>query len=183
MAKVTEENKIQCSNCDKVAFCSADCERAATEQYHQFLCTNNKLESAEENAVKKKELDFFNHAKEKNEKYPCMIARFLSSMVAEEIAKNKKEQERSTVQTKTPTYSAWDHIDRFRYLEISSSPEISREITMLKELLGSKVPGIEEFLSEEIYLTLKGRLTYNCYAVATNDPVEVQVSVYCFSTF
>jgi import receptor subunit TOM20 len=38
---------------------------------------------------------------------------------------------------------------------------------MLKEALGPKVQGISEFLSNEIYLMLKGKLLYNAYAITT----------------
>lgn len=105
-----------------------------------------------------------------------MIARFLCAMVAEEKEKNKKEQEQDSSEPTKIHFGAWDHIDRFRYLDIKPNPEVLQETKSIAQLLGNKVPGVEEFLTDEIYLSLKGRLMYNCYAVVPTEPVETKVS-------
>lgn len=167
-----EENKVRCTNCDKVAFCSEKCKELADKDYHQFLCTNNTVDAESET----KEKSFFQSALERNEKYPYMIARFLCAMVAEEKEKNKKEQEQDSSEPTKIHFGAWDHIDRFRYLDIKPNPEVLQETKSIAQLLGNKVPGVEEFLTDEIYLSLKGRLMYNCYAVVPTEPVETKVS-------
>lgn len=98
-----------------------------------------------------------------------MVAKFLTTMVAEEVERTRTG--------KTVEYNAWDHMDRFRYLDTQGNDDTKKEIEMLKDLLGSKVTGINEFLTDEIYLMLKGKLLYNAYAVnIADDTVEVPVS-------
>ncbi|KAF7724736.1 hypothetical protein EC973_000764 [Apophysomyces ossiformis] len=160
-----QEEKVECANCDKVAFCSADCEKQATQIYHQFLCVNNKSSNNEEG----KEGVFLTYSNSNNLKYPQMIAQFLSGMVAEEIEKNKAGKSAEN------TYSAWDHIDRFRYLDTAPSQSSTEEIQMIKNVLGAKVPGIDEFLTDEIYLMLKGKLGYNTYPIPLQEGEDVEV--------
>lgn len=135
--------------------------------YHQFLCINNKTNGDEEN----KEAVFLKYAKENSFKYPQMIAQFLSGMVAEEIEKNKAGKSAEN------TYSTWDHLDRFRYLDTAPSTASTEEIQMIKNILGVKVPGVDEFLTEEIYLMLKGKLGYNAYPIPAAEGEELEVSV------
>ncbi|KAI9499217.1 hypothetical protein BDB00DRAFT_880921 [Zychaea mexicana] len=163
------EDKVTCSNCDKVAFCSAECEKVATENYHRYLCTNNKPQEGEAD-VSNKELAFFEYTKENNVKYSSMIAKFLSTMVAEEMERTRNGQSSDS------TFNSWDHIDRFRYLDTSATENTKREIEMLKEMLGTKVQGINEFLTDEIYLMLKGKMLFNAYGVNIGEDVVVSES-------
>lgn len=152
---------VECKNCDQVAFCSEACESAATKQYHQFLCTNNKLEP---NAEQSKALDFVNYAKKQNLKYPYMIAKLFCVMVAEEVDKKNK-----------PKYNSWDHIERMKGADLQPIDKYANESQMIKQLLSSKVPGIEEFLTDEIYLTLLSKLNANAYEVTSTDELSVEV--------
>lgn len=165
MKKVAEDAKVECTNCNAVVFCSQECEQAGCQQYHQFLCTNNKLDTSAENVATK----FLEFTKDSKLKYPQMIAQFLSGMVAEEVEKNKQGKSASP-------YSAWDHIERFRSAAVEPTEKTASEAAMLKDLLATKVPGIDEFLTDEIYLLLKGKLNENCYQVATEDEVVVEKS-------
>ncbi|CAO0803639.1 unnamed protein product [Mucor circinelloides] len=164
MKKLTEDNKIECTNCDQVAFCSKECETKGNEEYHTFLCSNSKLTS------NTKAMEFNSYAKTNNVKYPQMIAQFLSSMVAEEIEKTKLGKE-------APRYSAWDHIERFNQQELEANEDTVKEANMIKELLASKVPGIDEFLSDEIYLLIKGKLNENSFKIPGASDVTVEVSL------
>jgi import receptor subunit TOM20 len=40
-----------------------------------------------------------------------------------------------------------------------------QEIGLIKRVLTNKVPGIDQFLTDDIYLMLKGKLSYNSYPV------------------
>ncbi|KAK4519509.1 ubiquitin-protein ligase (E3) [Mucor velutinosus] len=164
MKKLTDDSKIECTNCDQVAFCSKECETKGSEQYHTFLCSNSKLTSDN------KAVEFRSYAQINNVKYPQMIAQFLSSMVAEEMEKNKLGKD-------APRYSAWDHIERFNQQELQANEETVKEATMIKELLASKVPGIDEFLSDEIYLLLKGKLNENTFEIPAASDVAVEKSM------
>ncbi|KAL0089415.1 MAS20 protein import receptor-domain-containing protein [Phycomyces blakesleeanus] len=200
LKKIDPEHRVECTNCDRVAFCSEECKTAATEGYHQFLCTNSKVQNTTSDAtaeqkdeeqleteiaaleeaaaeataataaipvLSEKENVFLKYAQENNVKYPQMIAQFLSTMIAEEKEKTKAGKAAESM------YSAWDHIDKYRYLDLSPSEATVTEMKMIKELLGSKVPGIDEFLSEEIYLMLKGKLGYNAYPILATEGDEV----------
>ncbi|GAA5807152.1 hypothetical protein MFLAVUS_000503 [Mucor flavus] len=163
--KSLPETKIECTNCDQVLFCSQDCEKTASQQYHQFLCTNNKL-STEPNTAS----TFLDFSRENNLKYPQMIAQFLSGMVAEEVEKTKLGKAASP-------YSAWDHIERFKSGPAMEPTDQSvKEAAMIKELLATKVPGIDEFLNDEIYLLLKGKLNENCFKIPSAEEEEKETS-------
>lgn len=145
-------------------FCSETCEQTASQQYHVFLCTNNRLEPSTVAT------SFSNFTKETNAKYPQMIAQFLSIMVTDEAEKNKDPKN-------APLYSAWDHIERFKAGdELVPTEDSVKEISLIKELLASKVPGIDEFLSDEIYLLLKGKLNENTYEIPTTEDLSVEVN-------
>ncbi|KAG1081534.1 hypothetical protein G6F42_022914 [Rhizopus arrhizus] len=62
-----------------------------------------------------------------------------------------------------------------KYLETTASPESTAEISMLKQVLGPKVQGISEFLSDEIYLMLKGKMLYNAYGIPASASEQVEV--------
>ncbi|CEG75885.1 hypothetical protein RMATCC62417_10861 [Rhizopus microsporus] len=166
LKRLDENNKVECSDCDTVAFCSDECLKHAKNEYHQYLCPKNK----QEEETNKDALEFHENLKKSNKKYPYMIARFLSAMVVEELSKANEEQKIGET-----SFGAWDHVDRFRYLEVASSDESSEEIEMLKKVLGPKVQGISEFLSSDVYLMLKGKLLYNAYAISASVENDVEI--------
>ncbi|KAI9278673.1 hypothetical protein BDA99DRAFT_492839 [Phascolomyces articulosus] len=182
LKKIPEEGKIECSNCDNVAFCSAECDKVANENYHPYFCTNSKnynegkvnaegeettTPSDNDNA---KEMAFLNYTKKKNAKYAYMVAKFLSTFMTEEIERICRGEPSET------NYSSWDHIDHFRYIDTSADEETAHEMVMLKEMLGSKVQGISEFITNEIYPMLKGKMVFNAYAVNISEDVYVPES-------
>jgi import receptor subunit TOM20 len=62
--------------------------------------------------------------------------------------------------------------------EVEPSQESTNESTLIKELLASKVPGIDTFLTDEIYLLLKGKLNTNTFAVCTDsEEITQDVSI------
>lgn len=160
MKRLDDENKLECTNCDKVAFCSKDCEKSSNERYHQFLCVNNKLVQDE------KANEFLKFIKENNVFFPQMIAQYLASMVAEELEKNKLGKD-------APKYGSWDHIERFKQGNVKETQADAKEIDTIKNLLMSKVPGIDEFLSSEIYLVLKGKLAANTFQIPSYTKAPV----------
>lgn len=158
MKKLDEATKIPCTNCDQVAFCSKSCETKASEQYHVFMCSNNKLPVEDTKAS-----TFLQSNSESNAVYPQMIAQLLSSMVAEEQEKTRLGK------ANAEPYSAWDHIEKFKTKPLQPSEELTKEAQKIKDLLDTKVPGIGDFLKDEIYLELKGKLEENTYQVPTLD--------------
>ncbi|KAI7862753.1 MAS20 protein import receptor-domain-containing protein [Spinellus fusiger] len=163
LKKVNEE-PVQCTNCDKVVFCSAECQIKAIVEYHGLLCTHTKLFVKD---VANKETIFLNYAITNNVKYPQMIAQFLACMISEEEEKKKAGKAAENA------YSSWDHVDKYRYLDTVPSEITQQEMNMIKDVMSSKVPGMDEFLSEEIYLMLKGKLGYNTYPIPAVEGDQV----------
>ncbi|KAI8340792.1 hypothetical protein BC941DRAFT_371277 [Chlamydoabsidia padenii] len=150
MKAITDDSNISCTNCTNVNFCSIECEKQGQRLYHQFICTNDKFKPSTVGQV------FADHCTKNNLKYPQMIARFLASMVEEEMNNKQTDQQH---------YSSWDHIDRMRYLESIPTEHTVQEIEMIKCVLANKVPGIDQFLTDDIYLMLRGKLAYNSYPI------------------
>ncbi|KAG0229305.1 hypothetical protein BGW42_001645 [Actinomortierella wolfii] len=144
------DSKVPCSDCTKVVFCSDKCMSTAKVEFHAALCTKD----TDEVDDPKKAL--FDYSKENNCKYPEMIAKFLARMVHEETLDKNDE------------FNLFDHIERLRFLEVRPSAAEQQEIVLLKKALGAEIPGLAEFINEERYLTLKGKLLYNAYGVSTS---------------
>ncbi|ORZ21253.1 MAS20 protein import receptor-domain-containing protein [Absidia repens] len=181
---VEEENKTTCGDCDFVVYCSKACQEQATG-YHKYLCSKNKVEKkndeesvgepedqAPEDPTDAKVVTFRDYAREHKQMYPLMIAEFLSAMVTEETERTQRGDADDN-----KTFTSWDHVDRFRYLDIQPTESTNTEIELLKNLLNPKVQGISEFLSDQIYLMLKGKLLYNAYAIEIAEKsLDVPVS-------
>lgn len=179
-----EQDKTACDDCDFVIYCSKACQEQATG-YHKYLCGKNKVEKkkeeetvgepedqAPEDPTDSKVVTFRDYARDHKQMYPLMIAEFLSAMVTEETERTQRGDVDDN-----KTFTSWDHVDRFRYLDIQSTDDTQTEIELLKNLLDPKVQGISEFLSDQIYLMLKGKLLYNAYAIEIADkPLDVPVS-------
>ncbi|KAF9963227.1 hypothetical protein BGZ65_005067 [Modicella reniformis] len=150
---VNEESKVPCSKCTQAVFCSVECKVSASQEFHDVLCTKDlEYASSPEHSL---------HAYTKTTRKLVleMLAKFLVMMVHEGS------------QNSRPEYSSFDHMEQLRYLGISSSEEEEKEMELLKGALGSNIPGIDEFITEERYLLMKGRLLYNIYGISTSlDP-------------
>lgn len=184
-----QDTKTTCGDCDFVVYCSQNCQEQSVG-YHKYLCSKNKAEkkdSKQEGVVGEPEdqtpdqaadqtdakvTTFQDYAREHKQMYPLMIAEFLSAMVSEETERTKRGD---TDDNKT--FTSWDHVDRFRYLDTQPTKATEHEIELLKGMLDPKVQGISDFLSDQIYLMLKGKLLYNAYAIEiAEQALDVPVS-------
>ncbi|KAF9113197.1 hypothetical protein BGX27_002038 [Mortierella sp. AM989] len=145
----SEGSKVPCSKCTKVVFCSEGCKTSASQEFHDILCTKNSDDASSP------ERSLHEDTKKTRNLIPEMLAKFLVKMVHEESLNSGAE------------YNSFDHMERLRYLEIPPSAEIEKEMELLKVALGSNIPGIDEFITQERYLLMKGRLLYNVYGVST----------------
>uniref|UniRef100_A0A1D1YJT5 Mitochondrial import receptor subunit TOM20 n=1 Tax=Anthurium amnicola TaxID=1678845 RepID=A0A1D1YJT5_9ARAE len=134
-------------------YCSESCKDKAMTEYGTLLFTTR------DDSPSSKEAKLKESVKSGKVKYPLMIARFLAKMVYEETQKVATGIEEE--------YSTWDHIERLRFLSVNPSDKESKEIKLMRDLFETKVPGMEEFISEERYLMLKGKLLYNAYGIHT----------------
>ncbi|ORY98463.1 hypothetical protein BCR43DRAFT_487564 [Syncephalastrum racemosum] len=163
MRSVEKDTKAECPNCDRVIFCSKTCEQKASTYFHGFLCTNNKI------SPKQEESSFF----ECPTLYPSMIARFLSSMVAEEMELKAGE---AAYQTQEKPFTQYEYLERLPNEPATPSTHTTEERERVTRVLSTKVPGIEQFLREENYLELKGYFQNNSFAVSAPQGLETQMS-------
>ncbi|ORZ11334.1 MAS20 protein import receptor-domain-containing protein [Lobosporangium transversale] len=150
LKEIVQESAVPCSKCSQVVFCSQDCKDAASQEFHNILCTKNSEDADSP------ERSLYEYTKTTRNLVPEMLAKFLVKMVHEESMNSGAE------------YNSFDHMERLRYLEIPPSDEEEKEMELLKVALGSNIPGIDEFITAERYLLMKGRLLYNLYGISTS---------------
>ena len=113
---------------------------------------------------------------------PLLVARFIGKQVTAEIRKLGADATSTTPITasrgaSSEGYSLYDHIERLRYLELSTQQE---EVQLISQVLETAMPGLEQFVTDERYTTLKGKMAYNaigvCYGGGRSDKVSFEVS-------
>lgn len=156
---VSEDSKVPCSKCTHVVFCSTECKVSASQEFHDVLCTKD----TEGTSGPERSLHMYTQTT--RNVVPEMLAKFLVRMVFEASQNSGVE------------YNSFDHMERLRYLEVSLSAEEEKEMELVKGALGSNIPGIDEFITEERFLLMKGRLLYNLYGVSTSLDANAEVEV------
>ncbi|KAJ1957609.1 mitochondrial import receptor subunit tom20 [Dipsacomyces acuminosporus] len=157
---------LECTKCHEAVYCSEKCRQDAYDAYHQFLCPSASNPVA---------LEFAQATRDTHELAPILIAKFFGTLVDRE---KKKELARALgdsadEEAKDDEYTTWEHLERMRYLELVPTTNDGKMLSKLGKLMSSSVPGLSEFVTEERYTMLKGKLDYNAYAVHTADGVEV----------
>ena len=159
------------------AYCSKACQHAAEAHWNSLLFaaippptpTNPmpKRTKAQVEERRKVQEAFVAKLKEQGKLAPLLITRFIGRMVEDEHEKIVRlmdvEGQSKKVMTGLPEpegdaeYSFWDHMERLRYLEILPNPADQGVCKTIQDLLRVSVEGLEEFVAEEKYLTLKGQ--------------------------
>ncbi|KAG1815725.1 uncharacterized protein BJ212DRAFT_1272840 [Suillus subaureus] len=98
---------------------------------------------------------------------PELVARFVARQVSAETAKMLPRGilpgvASEPVLTDGGEYSLYDHLERLRYLEVKPA---DNETHVLKDVLQTALPGLEQFLTEERHATFVGKMSYNSYGV------------------
>ncbi|KAI9172968.1 mitochondrial import receptor subunit tom20 [Blastocladiella emersonii ATCC 22665] len=136
-----------------LTYCSETCEAEAWEKYESLLFADAAVSGTSTTR------ELIERCAADNALTPLLMARFLAQMVHEDMVKSQDP-------TGGETFGAWDHIERLKYLEITTpTADDAKHMEVLRRVLGTKVPGLDEFLTEERYLLLKGKFMYNEYAV------------------
>jgi len=161
-------------------YCSKECQQAAEAHCNALLFaaippptpTNPtpKRTKAQVEERRKVQEAFTAKLKEQGKLAPLLITRFIGRMIDNEHEKiirlmegSNDEGKPKKVKTDLPEpegeteYSFWDHMERLRYLEILPNPADQEVCKSIQDLLKVSVEGLEEFIAEERYLTLKGR--------------------------
>lgn len=109
-----------------------------------------------------------------------LVARFIARQVAAETAKMMPKSASLPLsglpEADSGDYTLYDHVERLRYLEFEVSEE---EVKLLAKVLATAVPGLEQFVTDERYATLLGKMAYNsfgvCFGGGRDDKVPVHL--------
>ncbi|KAG1782985.1 hypothetical protein EV702DRAFT_235764 [Suillus placidus] len=98
---------------------------------------------------------------------PELVARFVARQVSAETARMLPPGilpgiASEPVLTDGGEYSLYDHLERLRYLEVNPA---EHETRVLKDVLQTALPGLEQFLTEDRHATFVGKMSYNSYGV------------------
>ena len=71
-------------------------------------------------------------------------------------------------------YSVQDHLERLRFTEGNVTDE---EVKLLREVLGSALPGLEQSILEDKHAILVGKMSYNAIGVCPNGGRDDKVGL------
>jgi import receptor subunit TOM20 len=73
-------------------------------------------------------------------------------------------------------YTLFDHMERVRYLELNGKEQ---EAEHLREILKANLQGLEDFVTDERYTVLVGKMAYNAYGISPaggrDDKVRIPI--------
>ncbi|KAF8592444.1 MAS20-domain-containing protein [Ramaria rubella] len=160
-------------------YCSKACQATARSESHNLLFS---LEpSLPESPIKTISMDVKEARKTAQKKLiaslnngyitPLLVARFVGRQVTAETQKLSVGIVGTTPITASrgvsnEDYSLYDHIERLRYLELSPQAE---EAELISQLLKTVIPGLEQYITDERYATLKGKMAYNAIGISYGD--------------
>ena len=171
-------------------FCSKACQLACTSQSHNLLFGNTVLLPANaatrtptvEDAEKRREVQtsFAEYVKTSGKLSSLLVARCVARMISNEIVKLAPGSplsppppsdlpEADTAGSSASSgaeYTFYDHVERLRFLEIPPTPAEDIEVELVRNLLNSAMAGLDEFIQDERYLVLKGKVLYNTIGVS-----------------
>ncbi|KAJ1679534.1 mitochondrial import receptor subunit tom20 [Spiromyces aspiralis] len=151
---VTNPNAFECTSCYKAVYCSESCRTEAYDAYHQLLCAKSPQAAS-----------LADSSKESHELAPILIAKFFGTIIDKEKKKELARVMKTGGEAKDDSeYTTWEHLERFKYLEIIPGKSDAVALNKLDSILAAKIPGLSEFVNEDRYVTLKGKLAYNTYA-------------------
>jgi import receptor subunit TOM20 len=168
-------------------YCSKACQSASSSTSHNVLfggkllvspdpSASNLFSPAEqdENQRKRRQAQeaFIAHIRSTGKLSPLLLARFVARMISNEIAKVLPGESTLPPPSDLPepddgvAHAFYDHVDRLRYLDVPETEAEKLEMTLLKDMLTGAMPGLEEFIKDERYLVLKGKVLFNTIGIA-----------------
>ncbi|KAG7097394.1 hypothetical protein E1B28_004744 [Marasmius oreades] len=164
-------------------YCSKACQLDAKAQYHSLLFTLERplpadiptepISSAQMEARRKAQTQYIDYVKKHDKIGPLLVGLFIARQVGLETAKlipgvtlPKGHGAADFADAESDDYLLADHIERLRYLEVSSPKE---EVEMITAVLQTVLPGLESFVTDERYAVLLGKMAYNAFGVTFGD--------------
>lgn len=131
--------------------------------------------AAAQEARREAQAKFAEYIKNEARLSPLLVARFIARQVAGETQKlvratspaaaanaGNSENDFTDSEDVAEKYVLADHLERLRYLEI---PPNKQEAELIKGVLSTALPGLEEFITEEKHATFSGKMAYNAFGV------------------
>ena len=113
------------------------------------------------------------------------MARFIAKQVISETLKllppnhpsNPTTQPQAAADKELTTngYTLFDHMERVRFLELSGK---EGEAEQLRSIMKVNLPGLEEFVTDERYTTLTGKMAYNAYGISLSGGRDDKVRIF-----
>jgi import receptor subunit TOM20 len=180
----------------QVYYCSQECKTHAEEQYQSLLFNaippatpanpTPKQTAAQKEERKNAQEAFATLIKGSGRTAALLIIRFVGQLLADEHHKllgSEMKYELPQVDKESKlTYSFYDYIERLRSIEIKAGEHEETEMPQCRTLLKLAVEGLEEFLDDEKYLTLKGKFAYNSFGVTYDGGRKDRVCFVCNSS-
>ena len=170
-------------------YCSKDCQVKSKIQSQNLLFGLESPLPAEiappaSNADRNKaQVAFVDYLKRVKKSFPLLVARFIARQVAVETSKMMPHPGLLTAELPEVDggdYTLYDHSERLRYLEMNASEE---EMKLLRQVLHTALPGLEQFVTDERHAMLLGKMAYNSYGVCfsggRDDKVSRHAAVVC----
>ena len=160
-------------------YCSKECQHAAEEQYQSLLFSPLKLATpanptptqtkAQVEERRKAQEAFAAYIKEHGKTASLLILRIVGQLLADEhrrlLGSELKHEFPQVPKESKLAYSFYDYLERLKTIEIAPGVSEEAEMEHCRGLLKLALEGLEEFLDDEKYLTLKGKVAYNAFGV------------------
>lgn len=168
-------------------YCSKACQIASSSSSHNILFGSTPIvlqsganapvmSPAEEAEHQKKRRHaqeaFVEHVKSTGKLAPLLVARFVARMISNEISKILPSDATPPPPSDLPEpdggaqHAFYDHIDRLRFLEVEPSKDEELEKILLKDMLDGAMPGLDEFIGDERFVVMKGKVLFNTIGIA-----------------
>lgn len=176
----------------QASYCSATCKERAEQEYENLLFStvpmptpanpNPSRTKAQVEERRRVQEAFASLIKDSGRVSALLIIRFIGQLLADEHARligNEMKYELPQVDKESKlVYSFYDYIERLRSLDITAGTQEEAEMKHCRTLLHMAVEGLEEFLDDEKYLTLKGKVAYNSFGVTYGTGRTTRVTTF-----
>lgn len=167
----------------QTSYCSKTCQSKARSEFHNLLfgvdslfpddpSTAARSKDAKENR-RIAQAKFVESLRSSGRVAPLLVARLISHQATASLGTSPSELAATTGERASNEYTLFDHVERLRFLEL---PTQSEEIKLLSQVLETAMPGLEQFISDEKYTILKGKMAYNvigiCFGNGRNNKVS-----------
>jgi hypothetical protein len=180
------------------AFCSKECQAKLTAESQSLLfgpeyaipIELNPNQDAE--SAKKREdaqTAFARFVRESGGTQAVLVARFIARQVVNETIKLLPPDHPAATSTQRGAdvseltehgYTLFDHMERVRYLELEGR---EAEAEQLRVILKANLQGLEDFVTDERYTVLVGKMAYNAYGISPGRGRDDKVRIEFLSFF